>query len=311
MTVAPAVYRGRFAPTPSGPLHFGSLVTALGSYLDARAHDGAWLVRIEDLDTPRIVPGAADAILGTLEAHGFEWDGPVMRQSQRGEAYAAVLDRLCALELVYACACSRKHIAEHARQGIDGPVYPGTCRVRRVDRLHASPKHTALRLEVPDRRLGFVDLEQGRVACDVARECGDFVLRRADDVFTYHLAVTIDDADQGITDIVRGADLLASTPRHILLQWLLGFNVPNYRHLSVVLDAQGDKLSKQTLATPVDPKTPIVGLVNAAAFLGLPGAEAPDSLDAFWRWAIEAWKTRLARPVRGCFWQATPNPCKP
>ena len=308
--MAPSAYRGRFAPTPSGPLHFGSLVAALASCLDARAHDGTWLVRIEDVDAPRVVPGAADDILRTLEAHGFEWDGTVMRQSRRSEAYAAALERLRALDLVYACTCSRKRIAEHAHQGIDGPVYPRSCRLRRIGRTHASPSGAALRLEVPNRRIVFIDREQGRVACNIAQECGDVGLRRADGVYAYHLAVTVDDAEQGITDIVRGADLLASTPRHILLQELLGFGMPHYRHLSVVLDTQGDKLSKQTQATPVDAKTPLPGLVDAAAFLGLPSADAPGSLNAFWMWAIEAWKARAARPIRGRLWQPGPNPCK-
>ncbi len=289
-------YRGRFAPTPSGPLHFGSLVAALGSCLDARARGGAWLVRIEDVDPPRVVPGSADAILRTLEAHGFEWDGPVAYQSQRTSSYADALAHLRALGLVYACGCSRKQIAETARRGIDGLVYPGTCRGRHLD-----ARDKALRLIVPEARIIFADREQGHIACDVARECGDFVLRRADGVHAYHLAVVVDDAEQGITHIVRGADLLASTPRHIVLQGLLGIPVPEYRHLPVVLDARGDKLSKQTLATPVDDHAPLAGLRAAATFLGLPVAAAPDTLTGFWAWAIGAWRERDAQALRGRF----------
>jgi glutamyl-Q tRNA(Asp) synthetase len=299
-------YRGRFAPTPSGALHFGSLVAALGSCLDARAHAGAWLVRIEDVDPPRVVPGAADAILRILEAHAFEWDGPVIYQGRRGAAYADALERLRALGLVYACSCSRKRIVESARRGIDGPVYPGTCRIR-----HIAARDHALRLTVPETRIVFDDREQGRVACDIASECGDFVLRRADGVYAYHLAVVVDDAEQDITHIVRGADLLASTPRHIVLQDLLGLPRPSYRHLPVVLDAQGDKLSKQTLAAPVDDRAPLPGLLNASAFLGLPVRHAPDTLADFWPWAIAAWRMRDSAPVRGRSWQARANPCKP
>jgi len=299
-------YRGRFAPTPSGPLHFGSLVAALGSCLDARAAGGTWLLRIDDVDPPRVVPGAADAIIATLTAHGFEWDGPVLWQSHRATAYAAALDQLRAQGLVYACTCSRKRIADSARAGIDGPVYPGTCRARAQE----AGAH-ALRLRVTDARIVFDDLEQGRVGCDLGRECGDFVLRRADGVYAYHLAVVVDDAEQGINHVVRGADLLTSTPRHLALQRLLRLPTPAYRHLPVVLDVHGDKLSKQTLATPVDARTPLAGLHAAAAFLGLPTDTAPDELGAFWRWATAAWPGRVARAIRGRRPALPTNPCKP
>ncbi len=293
----PAAYRGRFAPTPSGPLHFGSLVAALASCLEARRHGGAWLVRIEDLDPPRVVAGAADHILRTLEAFGFEWDGPVLYQSRRTAAYAAALDRLQAMGRVYACTCSRKRIAAVARRGVDGPVYPGICRGRRPGAPAA-----ALRLAVPDGRLAFVDALQGHVACEVSRECGDFVLRRADGVYTYQLAVVVDDAHQGITHVVRGADLLASTPRQLVLQELLGLPRPSYLHLPVVLDARGDKLSKQTLAAPVHARAPLPALLAAWRFLRQPPAGRIDSVPEFWAMARRLWSAARLPAVRGRRW---------
>lgn len=298
-------YRGRFAPTPSGPLHFGSLVAALGSYLDARCHDGSWLVRIEDVDTPRVVPGAADTILRTLEAYGFEWEGPVLYQSQRGRTYRDALEHLRAQGLVYACDCSRKQLAESARRGIDGTIYPGTCRTR-----HLGTRTGALRLIVPEARIIFDDRQQGQFACDIDAECGDFVLRRADGVYAYHLAVAVDDAEQAITHIIRGADLLTATPRHLALQGRLGYPTPDYLHLPVVLDARGDKLSKQTMAAPIDPHPPLPALLEAAAFLGMSIIEAPDALDDFWPWASTAWPRRRIEPLRGRFWRPGSNPCK-
>jgi len=289
----PSPYRGRFAPTPSGPLHFGSLVAALGSHLDARAHDGAWLVRMEDVDPPRVVAGAADAILRSLEAYGFEWDGPVMWQGRRGEAYQAALERLVAAGRVYGCACTRKTIAETARMGVDGPVYPGTCRGR------PAGEGTAWRFLAPDRRVVFQDVLLGRVACDIAAECGDFVLKRADGVFAYQLAVVVDDAEQGITHVVRGADLLASTPRQIVLQQALGHAMPVYLHLPVVLDGLGEKLSKQTLAAPIDDADPLPALLRAARFLGMDAGDAVGTLGEFWWWARRNWRRENLPAVRG------------
>ncbi len=284
--------RGRFAPTPSGPLHFGSLVAAMGSYLDAKSRQGEWLVRIEDVDPPRVAAGSADAILKTLESFGFEWDGPVMYQSQRVEAYRAALDRLRHDDLIYPCACSRKTLAELSQRGIDGPVYPGACRARAAD------ESLAQRFLVPDVRIVFEDRLLGRVACDVAAECGDFPLRRADGVYTYQLAVVVDDAEQGITDIVRGADLLTSTPRQIVLQQALSVPTPDYLHLPVVLDSQGEKLSKQTLAQPVDGAQPLAALGSAAAFLGLPVTVGIADVAGFWSAAIRLWPTCNIPPIR-------------
>lgn len=287
-------YRGRFAPTPSGPLHFGSLVAALGSYLEARRHGGEWLLRIEDVDPPRVVAGAADVILRTLEAFGFEWDGPVLYQSRRQAAYRDALERLRREDLIYACTCSRKRIAASARRGVDSFVYPGFCRGRPLER-----EAVAVRLRVPDRRIVFDDAGQGRVACNVAAECGDFVVRRADGVFTYQLAVVVDDAAQGITHVVRGADLLASTPRQIVLQQALDLPTPHYLHLPVVLDAHGDKLSKQTLAQPIDRRAPLPALIAAWDFLGQPPPGRLDSVQEFWSMALAGWSASRIPRVRG------------
>lgn len=295
--VAPALgmlYRGRFAPTPSGALHFGSLVAALGSYLDARTQDGAWLVRMEDVDPPRVVPGAADAILRTLDAFGFEWDGPVMLQSARGEAYLEAMSVLRGKGRLYPCTCTRKQLGEAARRGIDGPVYPGICRS-----LGQVVGPAAQRLRVPLERVEFLDRQQGRIACDVADECGDYVLRRADGVFSYQLAVVVDDAAQGITHVVRGADLITSTPRQIVLQRALGLPTPVYMHVPVVLDGQGHKLSKQTLAAPIDGRAGLPLLQAALGFLGGKLEGEPDNLPEFWRLAQLAWGKRRVVPVRG------------
>ncbi len=290
-------YRGRFAPSPSGPLHFGSLVAAMGSYLDARTHTGKWLLRIEDVDPPRVVAGATDAILRGLEAFGFEWDGPVEYQSHRGAAFQAALDRLDALGLIYGCHCSRKEIAQVARLGVDGPVYPGTCR-ERVWRSDPA-REPAWRFRAPDTRMEFHDRLLGRVACDIARECGDFVLKRADGVFTYQLAVVVDDAEQGITHVVRGADLLASTPRQIALQQALGYPTPVYLHLPVALDAAGDKLSKQTLAAPLEERAPLPSLLAAARFLGQAPEPGIGTRAEFWEWAEKNWRSERLPPLRG------------
>lgn len=295
-------YRGRYAPTPSGPLHFGSMVAALGSYLEARRHGGEWLLRIEDVDPPRVAAGASDGILRTLEAFGFEWDGPVMRQSLRSEAYRSAFEALRRLDLVYPCACSRKQLAETARRGVDGLVYPGTCRSR-----HDHAENLAQRFRVPDRRVRFEDDLLGQVACDVAIDCGDFVLRRADGVYSYQLAVVVDDAEQGISHVVRGSDLLASTPRQILLQQALGLPTPTYLHLPVVLDELGEKLSKQTLARPVDIACPVPSLQAAAAFLNLAVPVDIGNVAEFWPAVFAAWTGRELPPIRG----RRPNPCNP
>jgi len=299
----PPRYRGRFAPSPTGPLHFGSLVAAVGSHADARARGGDWLVRIEDLDRPRESPGAAAAILRALEALGMSWDGPVLYQSRRSEAYRAALDRLTAAGLTYPCGCTRKEIADSAlrfdaraadaRAGGPGElVYPGTCR----NRLAPGRAPRAVRCRVDDATIEFADAVQRVVRQNLAHDVGDFVLLRADGIYAYQLAVVVDDAEQGITDVVRGADLLDSTPRQIRLQRALGFPTPHYCHLPVAADANGEKLSKQTRAAPVDPGRPAAALQRALAFLGHAPPPGPTDVRSLWDWAIEHWdRARIPR----------------
>ena len=233
-------YVGRFAPTPSGYLHFGSLVAAVASYLDARAVGGRWLVRMEDLDPPREVPGAQQAILETLERYGFEWDGAVERQSERFPDYAAVVEQLLRSGLAYACTCSRKQL-----EGFAG-IYPGFCR----DAGHTR-EDAAIRLRVPELEYRFVDRVQGEVHQHLGREVGDFVIQRRDGFYAYQLAVVLDDAWQGITDIVRGADLLDSTPRQLYLQELLGLSQPRYLHVPLIVQPDGHKLGKSYRSPPL------------------------------------------------------------
>lgn len=271
MPPAPAPYRGRFAPSPTGPLHFGSLLAALGSWLLARRAGGEWLVRIEDLDPPREVPGAARAQLRSLHAFGLVPDGEVMFQSTRGEAYQAALDQLVASGDAFTCHCSRSDLAGGG--GIHRACVAGR---RRPD--------PAVRLRVPDgTTAGFEDLLRGPIRQRLDTEVGDFVLRRADGPWAYQLAVVVDDAAQGITQVVRGADLLDSTARQVFLQQRLGLPPPEYAHLPVALDADGAKLSKSLHALPVDDADPVPALRAAWAALGqepapLAGLLSPQSL---------------------------------
>ena len=252
--------RGRFAPSPTGPLHFGSLVAALGSWMMARHRRGEWIVRMEDIDRPREVPGAADRQLNTLAAFGMPPDGPVLRQSERGALYQAALDRLLASGDAFACRCSRSEL-----EAVGG--------IHRHCVAAGDPTRTpAFRLRVPPLTIAFDDALQGRYQQALDREVGDFVLRRADGFWAYQLAVVVDDADQGVTDVVRGADLLDSTPRQILLQQRLGLPTPHYAHLPLVLDASGRKLGKSLLALPVDDEAPWPALRAAWRFLGQPAA---------------------------------------
>jgi glutamyl-Q tRNA(Asp) synthetase len=280
-------YRGRFAPSPTGPLHFGSLVAAVASYLDARARGGKWIVRIEDIDPPREVPGAADDILRTLEAFGLEWDGAILYQSRRAEAYRAALDALERAGALYGCACTRKEIADSSVMGIEGPVYPGTCRGGPVN--GRAPR--ALRVRTDARTIAFRDRWQGDIVRNLERAFGDFVVRRADGLFAYQLAVVVDDAAQGITDVVRGSDLIESTPRQIYLQHLLGYPTPRYAHLPVAVDGRGEKLSKQTFAAPVNRANPDPALRQALAFLGqdVPTGRDEGSAGSLLAWAVAHW----------------------
>ncbi|MDP2024783.1 tRNA glutamyl-Q(34) synthetase GluQRS [Sulfuriferula sp.] len=288
-------YIGRFAPSPTGPLHFGSLVAALGSYLQARAHGGQWHVRMEDIDTPRCSPVMADDILRTLAAFGFEWTGAVMYQSQRLAAYRTALQQLQDAGWVYACGCSRLEIADSGVHGIDGLVYPGSCR----DGLIQGHLPRAQRVRTDDLPLCFDDALQGRVCQRLASEVGDFVLNRADGLFAYQLAVVVDDAALGITEVVRGADLLASTPRQIYLQRLLGLPTPTYLHLPVALNADGQKLSKQTQARALKVDAALPLLCQAMAFLNQPVREDIATLAEFWRWATAVWSVAALPQARG------------
>src|SRR5262245_3317107 len=277
---------GRFAPSPSGPLHFGSLLAALASWLDARAAGGRWLVRIEDLDRPRVQPGAADDILRTLERLGLYWDGDVVFQSRRSAVYEQALSRLTD---TYVCGCSRREIADSAVSlAADGAqVYPGTCRAG----LAPGRAARSLRVRVKGT-VSFVDRVQGRIEQDLEDEVGDFVLRRADGQFAYQLAVVVDDAAQGITDVVRGADLLDSAPRQIYLQRLLGFPTPRYLHVPVAVDAEGDKLSKHTGARPIDQGD----LQRALRFLGQPPAATLAEAVRAWNPALIPARRAVAAP---------------
>ncbi|OAJ52021.1 tRNA glutamyl-Q synthetase [Paraburkholderia ginsengiterrae] len=290
------IYRGRFAPSPTGPLHFGSLVSALASWLDARAHRGVWLVRIEDIDGPRTVPGAAEDILATLEGFGMRADEPPVWQSRRLARYEQALEQLESAGAIYPCGCTRKEIADsllHAHARNTTLAYPGTCR----DGLHGKPAR-AWRLRVPDGDAAVITFEdrwQGTQTQNLATEVGDFVLERADGQWAYQLAVVVDDADAGITHIVRGADLMDSTARQIYLQRRLGVPTPEYLHVPVVTNEQGDKLSKQTGATALDTDRPLEALSAATRHLGLdlPPGTAQKTLEGFYAAATAAWAARM------------------
>jgi glutamyl-Q tRNA(Asp) synthetase len=280
-------YIGRFAPSPTGPLHAGSLVAALASWLDARAHGGQWLVRIEDVDTPRCVSGADQRILEQLASCGLVSDAPVMWQSQRGDAYQTALDHLIAKGWVYPCGCSRKEIEEaqasmgHTRERHTAAVYPGTCRqglhgkAARAWRLNVQRVIDDLKLPAP---LTWQDRLLGTQHQDVAQEVGDFVLHRADGLWAYQLAVVVDDAAQGITHIVRGADLTDNTARQILLQRALDLPTPSYMHTPLVLGENGEKLSKQNGAKALDLSDPLPALNAAAHALGLPHRKSKETI---------------------------------
>lgn len=291
----PSAYVGRFAPSPTGPLHFGSLVAAAGSLLEARAQGGRWLLRIEDVDTPRCIPGASDGIIATLARFGFEWDGDIVYQSAHTDAYAAALEALKAAGHAFPCACTRRELAGAALARDGSYRYPGTCR----NGLPPGRQARAWRVRA-EGVIRFEDAIQGRQAEDLARDCGDYVVLRADGLFAYQLAVVVDDAAAGVTHVVRGADLLDSTARQIHLHRLLGSAVPAHAHLPVATNATGEKLSKQTLAQAIDAHPPTVALVAALAFLGqnppLELRHAP--LAEVWRWAFAHWRLAQVPHVR-------------
>jgi len=280
---------GRFAPSPTGPLHFGSLVAAVASYCDAKSQAGQWWLRIEDVDQTRHVAGASANIIRTLQRYGFTWDGEIVYQRQRDQFYEAALAQLRQRGLAYACTCSRKEIADASTlHGIEGAIYPGTCL------QHPTKPDTpaAWRIKTDHQAIGFADRIQGYQQHEMATDVGDFVVKRADGLFSYQLAVVVDDALQGVTHVVRGADLLHSTTRQIYLQQQLGYPTPTYAHIPLVLNADGQKLSKQTLATALPDDNVVPTLVAALVFLQQP---LPDNalslpLATLWQWAFAHWQ---------------------
>jgi glutamyl-Q tRNA(Asp) synthetase len=287
-------YRGRFAPSPTGPLHFGSLVTAIASYLQARAKNGEWLIRIEDIDPPRELAGADQEILQTLDAHGFEWDEEPMWQSTRLEAYEQALKGLHDQNLAYICHCTRKGLSATAQRGPLGLIYPGTCKQRQ----HPYSTERATRIRTDGALIRFHDQLQGNVELNLEQDVGDFLLRRGDGLIAYHAAATVDDEFQGITEVVRGHDLCLSSPCHIHLQKLLGYNSPNYMHLPVAVNTDGQKLSKQSYATPLASHDAAANLVRGLSFLE---QKPPTDLESapigeIWCWATENWSPA---PLKG------------
>ena len=285
-----SVYIGRFAPSPTGPLHLGSLFTALASFLDARAHHGRWLVRMEDLDPPREMAGAADNILRTLDHYGLHWDGDVWFQSSRHSIYEDTVQQLLKMGAAFYCTCSRRDL-----QLLSADSYPGTCRGH-----HSPPlEPAAIRVQVNDHPVRFNDALQGLCEFNLHREGGDFIIKRKDGLYAYHLAVVVDDAAQDITHIVRGVDLLDSTPRHIFLQRLLQLPALQYAHLPVLVNEQGQKLSKQTFAAPVPLDNPAPWLFECLCALG---QQPPPDLrqagrDEVLAWGVQHWS--LAQVPRG------------
>ena len=277
-------YIGRFAPSPTGPVHFGTLVAAVASYLRARSLQGRWLLRIEDVDTLRKVDDADTRIIQTLERLGFEWDGDIVYQTSRNQAYEQALSALRQADLVFPCRCTRKQLMRET--GVWSPVYPGTCY---ASKAWDEPDHS-VRLRVSDETIAYEDVVYGAQQENVANSVGDFVIRRRDGLFAYQLAVVVDDAWQGVTEVVRGTDLMESTARQIYLQRCLGLPTPAYLHVPVAVDAQGNKLSKSDGSARIDDSDAIPMLNRALAFLGQSEIDA-DDLGSFWRQAITQWDT--------------------
>lgn len=287
------MYIGRFAPTPSGPLHFGSLLAAMTSYLEARSRQGKWLLRIEDLDKPREVSGAAERIIRALAGYGFQWDGKIEYQSNRIKAYQQALAELSAY--TYPCTCSRQKIRANAKPGTLGLIYPGHCR---HSEQAPENKQYAIRIRTPDEQICFDDAVQGRFCQNLALESGDFIIRRADKLFAYQLAVVVDDQWQGITHVVRGADLLDNTQRQMHLQHCLNYPTPAYMHIPLASYADGQKLSKHTHAPAIainDTREIVGNLCEALAFLGQPVPAPTDfnHIEDCWEWAIQYWNNDL------------------
>jgi len=289
-------YRGRFAPSPTGPLHFGSLIAAVGSYLQARHCHGEWLIRIDDIDPPREQKGASKDILKTLEDFGFEWDAEVLYQSTRQRHYQEAVDELIGQSKAYFCSCSRKSILqkiEHRKEQSD-IVYPGFCRNRSLQKSESST-NLSTRLLSNKEPITFIDKHLGKQKFDIEKEIGDFILQRRDGYFSYHLASGIDDAEQGITEVVRGSDLLKCTPCQILVQQALELKTPQYCHLPIAINETGQKLSKQNHATAINSENSVVLLHKTLKFLGqMPPIELleGDQKD-IWHWAKAHWQLDL------------------
>ncbi|RDH84771.1 MAG: tRNA glutamyl-Q(34) synthetase GluQRS [endosymbiont of Galathealinum brachiosum] len=295
MTSTTNTYRGRFAPSPTGPLHKGSLVAAVASYLEAKKYNGQWLVRMEDVDELRNVKGAADSILRSIEAFGFEWDEDILYQTQRKEAYAEALQQLKEQNLIYPCTCSRKSLKAKAASGEItsgqlGVIYPGFCTNNNFSNFKTD--EYAIRIKVLEQKICFDDELLGANSQNLKADSGDFIIRRRDALFAYQLAVVVDDAFQNITHVVRGVDLLDSTVRQLYLQQCLKYNQLQYAHLPLIVHANGDKLSKQTGAQSIGDKADIPLLVECLEFLGQnpPKELERDSLNNVWCWAMENWE---------------------
>jgi len=281
-------YRGRFAPSPTGPLHIGSLVSAVASYCEAKSRQGLWLLRIEDLDPPREIKGATHSIISTLEKFGFEWDEDILYQSKRTDLYLDTIDALKQEGQIYSCQCSRAEIKKTGTPTPFGIRYAGTCLKKTLEEVRAK----SIRIKVPDEIIQFKDRIQGNYQQNLQQDIGDFIIKRADGEIAYQLAVTVDDAQQNITDIVRGSDLLDSTPRQIYLQRLLNYRQPGYAHVPVIVNKRNEKLSKQTYAKPVDPSQSSLTLFQCLCYLG---QNPPDLLqhasqNEIWAWAIGNWQ---------------------
>lgn len=284
-------YVGRFAPSPTGPLHFGSLIAATASYLCARQHPGGkWLLRIEDIDTQRCHNEHTKSIIETIEHYGFQWDGKITYQSKRTDLYQYALDSI--RTHTYPCSCTRKQLSAFLRTGKYGYIYPGSCR---KEPLNPGSANFSMRLKTNSERICFEDQCQGKFCQNIEDEIGDYILKRADSTFAYQLAVVVDDSEQGVTQIVRGADLFDNTPRQIYLQRLLSYKTPQYLHFPVAVTSDGKKLSKQNLSKELPITNKRQQIMNVLRFLGqdTPDCNDFESLDDLWRWAVQNWDSTL------------------
>jgi glutamyl-Q tRNA(Asp) synthetase len=288
------MYIGRFAPSPTGLMHFGSLVTAVASYLDAKHHNGIWRIRMEDLDQPRVLHGSDKAITNSLHKHGFQWDDEIIYQKQRIDIYQTYLNGLNQKDMTYSCECSRKEIADSAASGTDGMIYPGTCRNKKLD----INRH-ALRIKTKDTQISFEDKIQGVIQQNILKDFGDFILKRADGIYAYQLAVVIDDALQNINTIIRGYDLIGSTSRQIFLQQILSFPSMIYGHIPIATLNQ-KKISKENQSLPVNNVNIKNNLVACLKFLGqdYKVIEKEKTLTNFWATAIQLWNISLVPKIK-------------